>query len=140
MENLNTNIYETELAVRPDDIDMFQHVHSAKYIDYVLAARYDQMDRCYGNPMSSYLEKGLGWVVTSCLINFKRALKLGDIMIAQTQLIEATEKTVRVNFFIKNKATGKICCDGYFNYAMINIATGRAESIPQWAMEKYQLK
>lgn len=139
MPQLNTNLYETELAVRPDDIDMFQHVHSAKYMDYVLAARYDQMDRCYGNPMSSYIEKGLGWVITHCEMYFKRALKLGETMIVQTQLIEAAEKTVRVNFFIRNKTTGKICCDGYFDYAMIHIASGKAEKIPDWVMEKYQL-
>ncbi|MFN5663556.1 MAG: acyl-CoA thioesterase, partial [Bacteroidota bacterium] len=53
---LNTTFYETELQVRPDDIDMFQHVHSTRYLDYVLAARYDQMERCYGNPMHVYLE------------------------------------------------------------------------------------
>lgn len=136
---LNTTIYQTELVVRPDDIDMFQHVHSSKYMDYVLAARYDQMNRCYNNPMSSYLEKGLGWVITSCTMNFKRALKLGDTMLVQTQLIEATDKMVKVNFFIKNKTSGKLCCDGHFDYAMIHIASGKAEPIPAWAMEKYTL-
>src|ERR1019366_6508676 len=35
--------FETELAVRPDDIDLYQHVHSTRYLDYVLAARFDQM-------------------------------------------------------------------------------------------------
>ena len=33
--------FETELQVRPDDIDMYQHVHSSRYMDYVLAARFD---------------------------------------------------------------------------------------------------
>ena len=31
--------FESELAVRPDDIDLYQHVHSTRYLDYVLAAR-----------------------------------------------------------------------------------------------------
>ncbi len=39
--------FETALQVRPDDIDMNQHVHASRYMDYVLAARYDQMARCY---------------------------------------------------------------------------------------------
>ena len=30
--------FETELQVRPDDIDMNQHVHASRYHDYVLAA------------------------------------------------------------------------------------------------------
>ena len=37
--NLHRTKFETEMQVRPDDIDMFQHVHSSKYLDYVLAAR-----------------------------------------------------------------------------------------------------
>ena len=45
--------FETEMPVRPDDIDMNQHVHNSRYFDYVLAARYDQMARCYRMPTSS---------------------------------------------------------------------------------------
>ncbi len=137
--NLNTQRYETELSVRPDDIDMFQHVHSAKYIDYVLAARYDQMERCYGNPMQEYIDKGLGWVVNSCTINFKRALKLGDTMRVQTRLVSATTTGVRVDFAILNKATGKLCSDGHFDYTLVDIKSGRAQSIPDWALQKYML-
>lgn len=137
---LNKTIYESEIPVRPDDIDMFQHVHSSRYIDYVLAARYDQMNRCYGNPMSEYLERGMGWVVSSCTVNFKRALKLSDIMIVRTNLEELKTNGCRVNFSILNKTTGKLCCDGHFDYALINIATGRSEIIPPWVLEKYSLK
>jgi YbgC/YbaW family acyl-CoA thioester hydrolase len=137
---LNKTIYESEIPVRPDDIDMFQHVHSSKYIDYVLAARYDQMNRCYSNPMSEYLERGMGWVVTSCTVNFKRALKLDDIMLVRTNLEELRVNGVRVNFSILNKATQKVCCDGHFDYALINIASGRSETIPPWVLEKYTLK
>jgi acyl-CoA thioester hydrolase/thioesterase-3 len=137
--NLNTTIYETELHVRPDDIDMFQHVHSAKYIDYVLAARYDQMERCYGNPMQEYIEKGLGWVVNSCTINFKRALKLGDKMLTRTQLESVHNTSVRVNFSIINKATQKTCSDGHFDYTLIDLKSGRAQLIPEWVLERYSL-
>jgi YbgC/YbaW family acyl-CoA thioester hydrolase len=139
MLKLNTHIYETEMQVRPDDIDMFKHVHSSRYMDYVLAARYDQMARCYHNPMDSYLEKGLGWVITHCEMTFKRPLILSDALVVQTQLIDATEKSVRVNFFIRKKANNKICCEGYFDYAMIDIQSGKSLPIPEWAMQKYML-
>jgi len=55
--------FETELQVRPDDIDMNQHVHNSRYFDYVLAARYDQMARCYGMSMEEFLKAGCSWVV-----------------------------------------------------------------------------
>ena len=40
--------FETELQVRPDDLDFFRHVHSSRYQDYVLAARFDQMSAATG--------------------------------------------------------------------------------------------
>ena len=55
--------FESALQVRPDDLDMFQHVHSSRYMDYVLAARFDQMERCYKMPMEEFLKLGYGWVV-----------------------------------------------------------------------------
>lgn len=134
----NTRFYETELQVRPDDIDMFQHVHSAKYIDYVLAARFDQMERCYGNPMSDYLSKGLGWVVNKCEIQFKRPLQLGDHMLVKTALKEVLANGVIVQFEIIRRETGKLCCDGYFLYTLIDLKTSRAQTIPEWALERYR--
>jgi len=37
------SIFETEITIRPDDIDLNNHVHNTKYLDYVQAARYEQM-------------------------------------------------------------------------------------------------
>ena len=54
------SVFESELEVRPDDLDMFRHVHASKYQDYVLAARFDQMKRCYGISMEAFMTHGLG--------------------------------------------------------------------------------
>ena len=60
--------FESELQVRPDDIDMNGHVHNSKYLDYVLAARFDQMERCYKMSMGEFLERGLSWYVRAAYI------------------------------------------------------------------------
>ncbi|RRN77297.1 acyl-CoA thioesterase, partial [Pseudoxanthomonas sp. SGD-10] len=54
----NFSKFTTEHKVRPDDIDMFKHVHNSVYLDYVLAARYEQMETCYGMSMDKFLELG----------------------------------------------------------------------------------
>lgn len=46
---------------------------------------------------------------------------------------------VKVRFEIARKATGKLTCDGYFDYTMVNPGTGRAEPIPEWINEKYAI-
>jgi acyl-CoA thioester hydrolase len=136
---LGRSKFETELQVRPDDIDMNQHVHASRYMDYVLAARYDQMERCYGMSMEEFIAAGFGWYVRTGHIEYKRPLGLGDHFTVRTWIDELFREGVLVRFEIVRKKTGKLACDGYFHYAMINLKTGRAEVIPDWIIAKYSI-
>lgn len=131
--------FETALAVRPDDIDMNNHVHSSRYFDYVLAARFDQMKRCYGMSMDEFLARGFGWVITACKMNFKRPLQLGDTALVRTQIQHVRANGVDVVFSIIKKETQKICVDGLFEYTMVNVQTQRAEKIPEDIIQKYSI-
>lgn len=138
-ENNLYSKFETEIVVRPDDIDMNNHVHNSRYFDYVLAARYDQMTRCYKMSMDEFIARGFGWVVTGCTMHFKRPMMLGDTAIVKTQIKTLRTNGVDVMFDIIRKATGKICVDGIFEYTMINLQTQRAEKIPQDIIDKYSI-
>ena len=129
--------FTSELSVRPDDIDMFQHVHNTRYLDYVQAARYDQMVRCYKMGMDEFLIMGLGFVVKRAEINFKRPLVMGDVMLVTTQVQGFEGTDITVNFEIINKRTEKVACDGIMLYTMINLKTGRSEKIPDDVKEKF---
>jgi len=129
--------FETELQVRPDDIDMNQHVHGSRYFDYVLAARYDQMARCYKMSMEQFTQAGFGWFIKSAHIDYKRPLRLGDRFVVRTWVAEILRTGVKVNFEIVRQTNGKLCCDGYFDYTMIALPTGRAAVIPDWIVSKY---
>lgn len=131
--------FQTELQVRPDDIDMNQHVHGSRYMDYVLAARYDQMARCYQMPMEEFLKLGFGWFVHTAHVEYKRPLRLGEHFIVRTWVAEVLKHSVKVQFEIIKKKTGKLACDGYFDYTMVNLKTGRAEIIPDWIVAKYSV-
>lgn len=127
------------MQVRPDDIDMNQHVHGSRYMDYVLAARYDQMGRCYQMPMEEFLQLGFGWFVRTAHVEYKRPLGLGEHFIVRTQVAEIAKQSVKVEFEILKRKTGKLACDGYFDYTMVNLKTGRAEIIPDWIVAKYAI-
>src|SRR5438034_11803255 len=92
--------FETELQVRPNDIDMNQHVHGSRYFDYVLAARYDQMARCYKMSMEEFIQAGFGWVVTTAHVEYKRLLLLGEQIVVRTWVEEILRTGVKVNFEI----------------------------------------
>ena len=128
--------FETVLQVRPDDMDMNGHVHASRYIDYVLAARYDQMERCYAMPMEEFLRLGFGWYIRTAQIEYKRPLGLGEHFIVRTWVAEMLKKGVTVQFEIIKQKTGKLACDGQFHYTMVTRKTGRAEIIPDWIVAK----
>jgi acyl-CoA thioester hydrolase/thioesterase-3 len=122
--------FRTSIPVRPDDIDMNRHVHNSKYSDYVLAARYDQMERCYGMSMDAFLERGLGWVVRASYVEHKRPLVLGDIAEVETRVAEITKHGVKVEFEILKESDGKTAARGWFDYTLVCAAKGRPQVIP----------
>ncbi len=131
--------FETELQVRPDDIDMNQHVHASRYLDYVLAARYDQMARCYRMSMEEFIQAGYSWYQRTAHIEFKRPLGLGDHFIVRTWVDEFLKDGVKVCFEITRKKTGKLCCDGWCLYTMVSVQTGRAADVPEGIGQKDSL-
>jgi YbgC/YbaW family acyl-CoA thioester hydrolase len=131
--------FETELQVRPDDIDMYQHVHSSRYMDYVLAARFDQMERCYKMPMTEFQKRGFGWFMAATQMNFKRPLGLGDHFVVRTWIEKFTLIGVKVQFQIERAADRKLSCDGWFDYVMVSIETARAVRVPDDIRAKYAI-
>jgi acyl-CoA thioester hydrolase/thioesterase-3 len=129
--------FETELQVRPDDIDMYQHVHSSRYMDYVLAARFDQMERCYKMPMSEFQKRGYGWFMAATQMNFKRPLGLGDRFLVRTWIEKFTLIGVKVQFQIERLPDRKLSCDGWFDYVMVSTETARAVRVPEDIRAKY---
>lgn len=131
--------FETELAVRPDDIDMYQHVHATRYMDYVLAARFDQMDRCYGMSMQAFADRGLGWFMASATMHFKRPLGWGDRMIVRCWIDHFTPTGCRLVFEIDKLPSRKRSFDGHCDYTLVDLAAGRATPLPEDVRAKYSI-
>jgi YbgC/YbaW family acyl-CoA thioester hydrolase len=131
--------FESELQVRPDDIDMYQHVHSSRYMDYVLAARFDQMERCYGMPMAEFQKLGYGWVIAATQMNFRRPLLLGDRMTVRCWIEKFSLIGLRLQFEIDRRPDAKRACDGWFDYVMVSVDTGRPARIPDSIRSKYSI-
>jgi thioesterase-3 len=139
MEKNQYSIFESELKVRPDDIDMFNHVHNSKYFDFVLAARYEQMDKFYKMSMEDFMKSGYGWVVRTAFVEFKRPMILGDTAIIRTGILTINEKGCRVQFEIQNQRTGKIASDGWFDYVMIDINSGKGCKVNEEMIKSYSI-
>ena len=133
------SIFESEIVIRPDDIDMNDHVHNTKYLDYVLAARYDQMQKDYKMSMSEFHKLDYNWIVSATHIEYKRALKLRDKIIVKTQIDSVNGAQSKVNFWIIKKDNSKTAAEGYLLYTMISKKTGKPVRIPEDIIKKYSV-
>ncbi len=131
--------FESEIAIRPDDIDLNNHVHNTKFLDYVLAARYDQMIKYYKMPMDEFHKLDYNWVVSITYIEYKRALRLGDKILVRTQVDSVNGAQCKVNFWIVKKDGEKIAAQGHLIYTMISIKSGRPVRIPDEIIARYTI-
>lgn len=132
-------VFETQLKIRPDDIDMHRHVHNSKYLDYVLAARLDQMERCYGMAMEAFHERGLTWFVRAAHIEHLRSLQLSDSITVRTSIQKIERREVTVGFEIVRRRDGKLSAEGYFRYTLVDLASGRPQVIPEDIARAYSV-
>jgi len=131
--------FETVMSVRPDDIDMNQHVHASRYQDYVLAARYDQMARCYRMGMEEFLAQGLGWFVKAVQMEYRRPLRMGDTFRVRTRVESFRREGVRIGFEILREPQGKLCCHGWCDYTLVALNTGRPTAMPEEIVARYSV-
>ena len=132
--------FETVVTVRPDDIDMNNHVHYSRYLDYILMARYDQMKKDYKIAMEEFVERGFSWVASEVNIQYKRPIVLQDGTVkVRTQLEEFSGAKVVINFWIVKGAKEKLAAQGQINFTMVSIKSGRPTRVPDDIIEQYQV-
>lgn len=131
--------FETEIIVRPSEIDINGHVHQSVYLDYVLFARYDQMRRCYKMPMEEFFKRGYSWATKSIYLEFKKSIFLGETVIVRTWIEEIRKKSVKIGFQILKKRSKEIAAEGKAVYVMINLQSGKPELIPEDIRKKYTI-
>lgn len=107
--------------------------------DYVLAARFDQMEWCYGMPMAEFQKRGYGWVVAATQMHFRFLLVLGDRMTVRCWSERFTSIGLRLLVEIDRRPDGRRSCDGWFDYVMISTANGRPARIPEDIRRHYSI-
>lgn len=55
---------ESKVFIAFNDCDPFRHLNNARYIDYFLNAREQQLHEAYGLSLAEWGAKGKGWFVT----------------------------------------------------------------------------
>ena len=131
--------FETEITVRPHEIDWNRHVNQSVYLDYLLYARVDQMKRCYKMPIESFFKRGYSWITRSISIEYLKSVFMGETIIVRTWIDKLGKKSVTVKFQMLKKKDLSLATQGTGVYILIDAKTGQPVNIPDDIMEKYSV-
>ncbi len=129
MESLSTPLLkelESTALVRFQDCDPFGHLNNARYIDYFMNARQDQLARDYNfNLFGFSRQTNEGWVVSKTQIAYLAPALLMEEVVIRTCLIHMTGSTLVVEGLMLNREGTQLKAAAWVEFTFVSLATGR---------------
>lgn len=90
-------LLESKSRIQYQDCDPFNHLNNSKYIDYIMAARTEQLLEHYDFNTSEVVAKqGIGWVAAQTQISYFHPASWMDLVTIETRLTRFSESSVVV--------------------------------------------
>ncbi len=122
-------VLESTAVIRFQDCDPFGHLNNARYIDYFMNARTDQLQAAYDFHIFAVgQELGSNWVVSKAQIAFLQPARLMERVRIQTQLIWATPRKLVVEGIMLDESGRQIKAVAWVEFTFINLTNGRPAS------------
>jgi YbgC/YbaW family acyl-CoA thioester hydrolase len=115
---------ESTAVIRFQDCDPFGHLNNARYIDYFMNARTDQIAKYYGLQL---LQEGgsKSWVVNKSQIAYFIPAKLMESVRIRTRLIHATERSLVVEGLVLDEQANHLKAFLWMEFTYVDLSTGR---------------
>lgn len=131
-------ILESTAVVRFQDCDPFGHLNNARYVDYFMNARTDQLQAQYDfNIFAVGQEIGSNWVVSKTEIAFLLPAMLMETVRIQTRLIWATQRKLVVEGIMFDESGRQIKSVAWVEFTFVNLANGRPASHTEELMQLF---
>lgn len=137
-QNLPKELESTAIA-RFQDCDPFGHLNNARYIDYFLNAREDQLVRAYNfNIFDHGKTLNANWVTTKNQIAYLRPVQVMEEIRIRTRLVYFNEKTLVVEGLMLDKDAQRLKCFAWIEFAYVSMANGRSANHPEDLMKLFR--
>lgn len=122
-------VLESTAVVRFQDCDPFGHLNNARYVDYFMNARTDQLQAHYDfNIFAVGQEIGSNWVVSKTEIVFLLPALLMETVRIQTRLILATSRKLVIEGIMFDEGGQQIKAVAWVEFTFVSLANGRPAS------------
>jgi YbgC/YbaW family acyl-CoA thioester hydrolase len=120
---------QSSAVVRFQDCDPFQHLNNARYLDYFLNAREDQLVKFYNFSIFEHSKTtNQGWVVTKTHIAYFYPAGIMESLVIKTRLIHMTESTLVIEGIMFDKDLKRPKSLVWMEFTYVSMLTGRTVS------------
>ena len=117
---------QSTTTVRFQDCDPFQHLNNARYLDYFLNAREDQLANVYGFNIFEHTQtENQAWVVTRTHIAYLTPARVMEQIVIQTRLIQMSETLIVVEGVMFDSELKRPKAVVWMEFAYVSLLTGR---------------
>lgn len=117
---------QSTAVIRFQDCDPFRHLNNARYTDYFMNAREDQLKEFYHfNIFDVAQETNHGWVVSKTHIAYLFPAMMQETVLIRTQLIQMTDTILVVEGVMLDEAASRPKAVSWIEFTFVNLATGR---------------
>jgi acyl-CoA thioester hydrolase len=127
---------ESSAVIRFQDCDPFRHLNNARYVDYFMNAREDQVAQYYDFHIFDVAQQtNHGWVVTRNHTAYLSPAMMQEQVLIRTQLVHMTGKNLVVEGQMLDKAAQRLKAVTWIEFTFVNMLTGRSAEHPEDMMQ-----
>jgi acyl-CoA thioester hydrolase len=125
---------ESSAVIRFQDCDPFGHLNNARYIDYFMNARTDQIAEYYGLHL---LQEGgsKSWVVNKSQIAYFIPARMMESVRIRTHVLHASERSLTVEGLMLNEKASHLKALLWIEFTYVDLKTGRPSQHPDELMQ-----
>jgi len=113
--------------IRFQDCDPLNHLNNAKYLDYFINAREDQVLKAYDIDIFRHMKQtGKSWVVRSNQISYVRPARVMEEVTIHSQLIDFSEHNLSVEMTMWDKKETHIKSIFWVKFTYFDISTQKS--------------
>lgn len=122
-------IFTRDIIVAKADIDVQGHVNNLRYLQWMQDVAVAH-STAQGWSMARYVAAGMGWVVRSHTITYKRPAFLGEAVTACTWIAGFSQRSSPRRYLFWRAADKTLLAEAETMWVFVSLATGRPTKVP----------
>ena len=132
-------VLQSARRIKFSDCDPMGHLYNAKYIQYLLDAREDQVEAAFGfNPIDYVKKTGQGWVVVQNQIAYIRPGIFNETIICQSFVRDYSSRLLEIECTMWNAAYSETKSVLWTRFVYMDTKTNRAANHPEDIMKLFE--